>query len=877
MAKKSAKAQKEHLFEESLVPGAVGSGKLFDVNYEYGKSKPVECLGMSFPNDEARRTYFTEKLRERLKDPAFRKIDGFPIGEDDDIIAASDPPYYTACPNPWLSDFISLWESDRAKKNKKHQRQTEPFAADVTEGKNDPIFNAHSYHTKVPYRAIQKYIEHFSEPGDIIADPFCGTGMTALSAASLDRRAIVSDLSPYATFIAYNYCRTIDQGELERTWKSILASVSHDLSWLYESVVGESKGEVQYVVWSDHYFCPSCSKELVFWDILINENEEFRDVLRCNHCDAVVDKSDLVQVRTSKGDVKRSIVKIYEARSGRKVSRRPNRFDSELAERCSDLVRDLDVPRELMLFKGERFGDMFVPRQHTNLNRVDQFYMPRSLIAASKVFNALKSIDNIGIRHYLVWAFLSVQNYINKKQSYFGGGGGQPGTLTIADIIQEKNVFEVLNRKVTKLVKLLPQMQKLITDHRRSVASTQSATSMSLVPDDSIDYIFTDPPFGRNLMYSELNFINESWLKVFTQQTSEAIVNKTQKKAAFEYRQLMLSAFKEAYRILKPGRWMTVEFSNTKASIWNSIQTALSEAGFLVANVSALDKKQGTFKAVTTPTAVKQDLIISAYKPTGNFEARFEKEAQTEEGVWEFVKTHLEHLLVTKFQGTVLQTIPERDPRILFDQMVSYYVRKGYLVPISSREFQAGLLQRFVERDGMFFLPQQVVNYDRCRLEAKEVQQYELFVSDEKSAIQWVRRQLLESPLTFQELSPIYMKEAQRVWDKHEQPLELRTILEQNFIENRRGEWCVPDPKNESHLEQLRHRALLKEFQHYVETKGKLKVIRIEALRAGFKESWQKKEFSTIVKIASRVPESVIQEDPALLMYFDNASLLIGD
>ena len=78
-------------------------------------------------------------------------------------------------------------------------------------------------------------------------------------------------------------------------------------------------------------------------------------------------------------------------------------------------------------------------------------------------------------------------------------------------------------------------------------------------------------------------------------------------------------------------------------------------------------------------------------------------------------------------------------------------------------------------------------------------------------------------------------------------------------------------------MEQLRHRALMKEFQQYLETKGKLKLVRTEALRAGFKESWQKKDYKTIVQMAKRVPEAVIQEDQALLMYFDNASLLLGD
>ena len=106
-----------------------------------------------------------------------------------------------------------------------------------------------------------------------------------------------------------------------------------------------------------------------------------------------------------------------------------------------------------------------------------------------------------------LWAFLSIQNYVNKKQSYFGGGGGQPGTLTISDIIQEKNVIQVIGRKVKKLINLVPQMSKLLSSERRVIISTQSAISAHEIQNNSIDYVFTDPPFGRNLMYSELNLL----------------------------------------------------------------------------------------------------------------------------------------------------------------------------------------------------------------------------------------------------------------------------------------------------------------------------------------------------------------------------------
>ncbi len=226
---------------------------------------------------------------------------------------------------------------------------------------------------------------------------------------------------------------------------------------------------------------------------------------------------------------------------------------------------------------------------------------------------------------------------------------------------------------------------------------------------------------------------------------------------------------------------MTVEFSNTKAAVWNHIQTALTDAGFVVANVSALDKKQGSFKAYTTPTAVKQDLVISAYKPNGGFEERFLKEAQTEEGIWDFVRTHLKYLPVTKRQGSLMQVIPERDPRILFDQMVAYYVRKGYPVPISSVEFQAGLPSIAFDRDGMYFLPDQVAEYDRKKMHSGGIEQAVMFVKDEASAIQWLRQLIKEKPQTFQDINPQFMQQLGG-WSKNEAQLDLRELLSQNFL-----------------------------------------------------------------------------------------------
>ena len=136
--------------------------------------------GGLFPDDDARRSHFLARLREHLLDPGFRQVEGFPLGEVEDILALSDPPYFTACPNPFLKDVIAHHGRPYDPEEPYH---SEPFALDVAAGKNDTIYMAHSYHTKVPHQAILRYILHYTRPGDLILDGFCGSGMTGVAAS----------------------------------------------------------------------------------------------------------------------------------------------------------------------------------------------------------------------------------------------------------------------------------------------------------------------------------------------------------------------------------------------------------------------------------------------------------------------------------------------------------------------------------------------------------------------------------------------------------------------------------------------------------------------------------------------------------------------
>ncbi len=268
---------------------------------------------------------------------------------------------------------------------------------------------------------------------------------------------------------------------------------------------------------------------------------------------------------------------------------------------------------------------------------------------------------------------------------------------------------------------------------------------------------------------------------------------------------------------------------------------------------------------------------------------------------------HLNHIPVTRVNGNSLEFITERDPRILFDRMVALFVQKNMSIPMSSQEFHLYLNSKFIERDGMYFLPEQAAEYDRKKSSIGKLTQASLFVKDEASAIDWLRQQLKDKPLIFSDINPQFMQQLSS-WSKNEVVLDLRELLNQNFlcydghdkvpdqihsylssnwkelrnlekddpnlIAKAKDRWYVPDPNKAGDLEKLREKSLLKEFEDYKDTKKKLKVFRIEAVRIGFKKLWELQEFATLIAVADKLPNNVLEEDPILLMYYDQAITL---
>ena len=899
---------------------------------------PVECLGLTFESDAARREHFLERLKAAL--PELRQRPDFPAAADEDVLRLSDPPYYTACPNPFVAEFVERHGRPYDAGQPYHR---EPFAVDVSVGKTDPLYRAHGYHTKVPHRAIVPSILHYTRPGDLVLDGFCGSGMTGVAAqwcgtapdayrrelekqwaaegraapAWGARRAVLGDLSPAAAFIAGNYNLPFDVDAFARAARALLDDVEAEIGWMYETrhADGARRGRIDYTVWSEVFACPECAGEIVFIDeALDQETGKTRKEFPCPQCGAALTKATLERsfetlVDPASREPRRRIrlrpVAIVYTVDGARHRKTPDADDLATLDRIGGLPLPPEVPTATFPIDAMYHGSRLAPKGFTHVHHL---FLPRAAHALAALWRRAAAHDDPRLRNVLlffveqaIWNLTVLNTYrptgFSQNQQWF------KGVYYVPSQHSECSPEYVLAGKC-RLIERTFRAENSNLIQSRDVAVNTGGCSDFLMPDQSVDYIFTDPPFGENIYYADLNFVVESWHRTFTRTEPEAIVDRKKDKALIDYQRLMQRCFEEYRRVLKPGRWMTVVFHNSRSAVWNAIQEAMLAAGFVVADVRTLDKRQGSYRQVTS-TAVKQDLVISAYKPNHGLEERFKLAAGTEDGVWDFVRTHFRQLPVFVSRDERAEVVAERQGYLLFDRMVAFHVLRNVTVPLSAGEFHEGLAQRFPERDGMFFLPEQIAEYDRKRLAAKDIVQLDLFVRNEETAIRWLKQELAKKPETFQEIHPRFIRELGG-WMKHERMIELSGLLEQNFLccdgradvpdqvrrylasasgdfrnlepgdpvlrRAAKDRWYVPDPHKAVDLDILRNGRLLREFDEYRDgSQRRLKLFRLEAVRAGFRRAWQEGDYAAIIEVAERIPENVLQEDSKLLMWYDQA------
>ena len=486
-----------------------------------------------------------------------------------------------------------------------------PYEHEISAGKNTYVYDAHTYHTKVPPQGICSLIEHYTRPGDVVLDPFCGSGMTGVAATSLGRKVLLSDLSPAAVFIAYNLNTPIDHNRYLNAVQAVLDRCKDVERNLYTTHcrICHQPTPMLYMVWSFGMICNECNQEFVLWDVARDERESVRESkilaeFECPHCGKLIKKRGLKRT-------KRYAVSVGYRCCGaglKECTAPPDDFDLQLLEQLEG------GPPEGLWYPQDLFQDGVNTRQPiaANITFVDKAYTPRALYAMALLWDIASTWPEEDLRNKLRFTITSLYQRVTVFSEFrFWGGSGNTANYNVPAIMNEQNVFTTFERKADTISWYF---REAAPGNRNVEVSTQSACSLSQLPNESIDYIFTDPPFGANINYSEMNFLWESWLRKKTDTREEAIVNKFQNKDYDDYQKILCRAFCEMRRVLKRDSWLTVVFHNSSEKAWNAIQTSLDEAGFSIEGTQTFDKKHGTFKMFVSDNAVGYDLVLHCRK-----------------------------------------------------------------------------------------------------------------------------------------------------------------------------------------------------------------------------------------------------------------------
>ena len=491
----------------------------------------------------------------------------------------------------------------------------EPLAMSSHGSKSTGAYLAHSYPTKVPPEAIEPFLLHHTLPGDLVLDPFCGSGMTGLAARRTGRQVILNDLSIGAVHLAANAARHADAVGLLNAGQRVLERVAHAYTRWYTTTGRDGEpARIEWTLWSSSYTCARCSNLSVLWDDAVDRViGRVASEWPCPKCGAEI-------VKRTAPVSERSPAWMSVTDSQGRYERPPTAEDLECLVRTSEEPLEDWVPDVPLGADREMYVRCALHLQ--GIENVTDFWTARNLRAVARLWTAVNEEPDIRLRQALAFAFTNTAWHATKMRRYNARGGQRPltGTLYIPQLSIEVNPAGVFANK-------LRQLQRFYTEDDRPAAgvSLLNGPVQTLdLADSSIDYCFTDPPFGSNIFYADCAVVWESWLGSVTDPRMEAVVNKSLRprnggKTIEDYARLMDTAFAEINRVLKPDGWTTIVFNSSDPEVWSALRVAVERAGFDLASASHIDKTQQSFKGYKGRSGKEDvpafDVVLNVHKP----------------------------------------------------------------------------------------------------------------------------------------------------------------------------------------------------------------------------------------------------------------------
>lgn len=577
------------------------------------------------------------------------------------------------------------------------------YGCAISTNRVGPLYSAFPYPTKISPETIALYIASHTLPGATVFDGFAGTGTTGLAAllcenpptelrAEADRlglqvewgarNAILYELGTLGSFVGRTLIAPPDPTAFRTAAEKILLEIEHELGWMYETCdpAGE-RGQIRHAVWSDILKCPACRCQVTMWDSRVQFNPaRINSVFHCPQCNHTASFKNIERITNFiKDDVTdiaiehrvRKLAHVYGVTGTKRWSRPPTNADIILLNRIAQQPLPSSIPKVLI-----PWGDLYRSGYHQGITHLHHFYTRRNLIVFSHLWDLANESEkdlHDALRFWLLSynaAHATVMTRVVAKtnQKDLVVTGAQPGVLYISGLPVEKNLLAGLKRKLRTVADAFAAI------HGRAgrVQVYQKSSCAVDLPDSSIDYVFTDPPFGGNIPYSEINFINEAWLGHHTDQSDEIIISDSQQKTIVLYGKLLTKALSEVHRVLKPNSHATLVFHSTTAEVWNALRDAYSDAGFNVERAGVLSKTQGSFKQVTTASTVRGDPVLLLGKARAS-------ENKDLDCVW----TVAEELC----RAALLLDPSEQTPQRLYSRLVGHLLTNHQKVQIDADEF----------------------------------------------------------------------------------------------------------------------------------------------------------------------------------------------
>ena len=594
-------------------------------------------------------------------------------------------------PNPNLRAFVEQHQQERPYDPETDDFDVPAFDKPIETTKATAIYNMHTYWSKKPHDAIRQYIRHYTIPGDLVLDPMCGSGGTALAALMEGRKAIAIDRSPAATFITKNYCTPVDVDELQRAFEELKNTVKPEIDWLYETRCNRCGGKARtaYMVYSQVFQCQRCLKKMPLFDCVEVQGKTAKGkpkkISACPHCH----KNGIVEEISTRGEKFGAVLVLvsYLCESGCRPARGDRRHNDASQEKRKyfekyDLgkIREIEAkeiphwyPKDRMMHAPEEQECWGVKWRAgtSNFRTVDELHTKSNLWALSAILTAIKRIQNNHLREAIQFCWNSVLLNLSRMTTNRDRLGFLKGTYYTPPICRCTNVLGTLENKLRMLI---PGWQAIHDIETNSLCISTSDARFLDMPSNSVDYIFTDPPYADKEQYGELNFVWEAWLGFDTHwHEDEIIINKVRGRTEKDWSKMILTAMKQCYRVLKPRHWLSLCYHDTSEGSWALVQEIMSEIGFIVDETDAalfIDTGQKSYNQKVADKVTKRDLVINFQKPNDagskiTISGREDKRIFREK--------------VLKIIHDYLIARPGETKDRIYDEVVSRLVRKGLM------------------------------------------------------------------------------------------------------------------------------------------------------------------------------------------------------